>query len=85
VQGLLSLAAILLFACYVFWRGLKSDSQLARLYGACGLMLIVSYVIFGQTQAIFSHQDTLIFFVFYLYFFFGQVQVLLRKDDNVFT
>ena len=85
VQGLFSLAALLLFACYVFWKGLKSDNQLARLYGSCGLMLIVTYAIFGQTHAVFSHHDTIIFFVFYLYFFFGQVQVLLRKDEKLFT
>jgi len=85
LQGITSLAALLLFAMYIFWKNLKSDNELARVYAASGLMLMVSYTIFGQTQAVFSHHDTLIFFVFFLYLFFGQIQLLNRKQEKVFT
>ena len=85
LQGVISLAALLLFTMFVFWRNLKSTSELARVYAASGLMLVVSYAIFGQTQAVFSHHDTLIFFVFFLNLFFGQIQLLNRKQEKVFT
>ena len=84
LQGVMSLATLLLFVMYIFWKNLKSSNELARVYAASGLMLVVSYAIFGQTQAVFSHHDTLIFFVFFLYLFFGQIQLLNRKQEKVF-
>lgn len=80
IQGLLVFTTLILLALYVFWNGLKLDNQLARVYSSSGLMLVVSYAIFGQSQSVFSHHDTLIFFVFYLYLFFGQIQLLKRAD-----
>lgn len=85
IQGLIAFSTLMLFVFYVFWRSLKSHNELVRLYAAIGMLLLFSYSIFGLTQAVFKHKDTLMFFVFYLYFFFGQVQVLLRKDEKLFT
>ena len=79
IQGALVLILLLGVAFKVFWNNLNSSNDLARIYASCGILLIVSYVIFGQTQAIFSHHSTLIFFIFYLYFFFAQIQILSIK------
>ena len=84
IQGILSLAGLILFSLTVFFKGLKSDNELARIYATSGLMLIISYAIFGQSQAPFSHNDTLMFFIFYLYLFFGQQQLLVRQQENLF-
>jgi len=74
IHGLVSLMAIILFAMNMFWKKLKSSNELARVYAASGLMLVISYMIFGQTNAVFSHHDTLIFFIFFLYFFLAQCE-----------
>ena len=85
MQGVIALSALILYSLYVFWRALKTDDELSRIYAASGLMLIISYAIFGQSQAPFSHNDTLMFFIFYLYLFFGQIQLLGRRQEKLFT
>jgi len=59
---------------------LNHKQELVGVYAACGLMLITSYAIFGQSQSIFSHHATLIFFIFYLYFFVAQIQKIIKDD-----
>ena len=80
IQGVVSLMALIVFAFTIFWKNLKNSNKLLTIYASCGIMLIISYVISGQSQAIFSHHSTLIFFVFYLYFFFVQIQALERQN-----
>jgi len=82
IQGVIILLLLLGYAFKVFYKHLKNSNDLVSIYAACGLMLIVSYMIFGFSQAVFSHHQTLIFFIFYLYFFFSQIQFLKRKDRN---
>lgn len=76
LQGVVLLAILILFVMYSFWRNLTSPNDLVRVFASLGLMLVFCHIIFGQTQAVFSHHDTLIFFVFFLYPFFGQIQLL---------
>ena len=79
IQGVIVLLLLLGYALKVFYKNLKSPNDLVSIYAACGLMLIVSYMIFGLSQAIFSHHQTLIFFIFYLYFFLAQISVIKRQ------
>lgn len=76
IFGVLALIAMVLFSVYVFLVKASQSKNFGNdnvaLNASCGLMLICSYVIFSQSQAVFSHHDTLLFFIFYLYLFFGQ-------------
>jgi len=78
IQGVIAMLSLFIFAFAIFWKNLKNNNELVRIYASCGIMLIISYAISGQSQAIFSHHATLIFFVFYIYFFFAQIHVLNR-------
>lgn len=80
IQGVISLLLLVGYSFRFFWKNLKHANELISVYAACGLMLIVSYAIFSQTQTIFDHHQTLIFFIFYLYFFFAQIQFLKKYD-----
>jgi O-antigen ligase len=80
IQGVITLLLLLGYALKVFYKNLKNANDLVSVYAACGLMLVVSYMIFGFSQAVFSHHQTLIFFIFYLYFFFTQIQLLKKSD-----
>jgi len=79
VQGVISLILLLGVLFKVFWNNLDNVNELASIYASCGLLLIISYVIFGQTQAVFSHHSTLVFFIFFLYFLFAQIYLLNRR------
>ena len=79
IQGVVVLLLLLGHASKAFYKNLKHPNDLVSIYAACGLMLIVSYMIFGFSQAIFSHHQTLIFFIFYLYFFLAQISVIKRQ------
>ncbi len=80
IQGVISLALLIIFSLSFFWKNLNHANDLIGIYASSGLMLIISYIIFSQSQTIFDHHQTLIFFIFYLYFFFGQIQALNRAD-----
>jgi len=73
IQGVIILLLLLGYVFKFFYKNLKHANDLVSVYAACGLMLIVSYMIFGFSQAVFSHHQTLIFFIFYLYFFTAQI------------
>ena len=79
IQGVIILLLLLGYAFKVFYKNLKHSNDLVSVYAACGLMLIVSYMIFGFSQAVFSHHQTLIFFIFYLYFFLAQISVIKKQ------
>ena len=80
IQGVITLLLLLGYALKVFYKNINHVNDLVSVYAACGLMLIISYMIFGFSQAIFSHHQTLIFFIFYLYFFFAQIQLLKKSN-----
>jgi hypothetical protein len=66
----------------IFWQNLSHENDLVGMYSYCGILLIVSFVIFGQTQSIFSSHDVLIFFIFFLFLFIAQISRLSNVDDN---
>ena len=79
IQGVIALLLLLGYAFKVFYKNLNHTNDLVSVYSACGLMLIVSYMIFGFSQAVFSHHQTIIFFIFYLYFFLAQISVIKKQ------
>ena len=79
IQGVIALLLLLGYAFKVFYKNLNHANDLVSVYSACGLMLIVSYMIFGFSQAVFSHHQTIIFFIFYLYFFLAQISVIKKQ------
>lgn len=80
IQGVIVLLLLLGYAFKIFYKHLKHPNDLVSIYAASGLMLIVSYMIFGFSQAVFSHHQTIIFFIFYLYFFLAQISVIKRQS-----
>jgi O-antigen ligase len=78
-QGVISLLLLIAYSFKFFWKNLNHTNEIVSIYASCGLMLIVSYIIFFQSQVVFDHHQTLIFFIFYLYFFFAQIQFLKRE------
>ena len=81
IQGVISLLLLVGYAFRFFWKNLSHANESVSIYASCGLMLIVSYIIFSQSQVVFDHHQTLLFFIFYLYFFFAQIQFLKNKCD----
>jgi len=79
IQGVISLLLLAVYSIRFFWKHLGHSNETVGIYASCGLMLIVSYMIFSQSQVVFDHHQTLIFFIFYLYFFFAQIQFLKRE------
>jgi O-antigen ligase len=78
IQGVISLLLLVGYTFRFFWKNLNHANELVSIYASCGLMLIVSYIIFSQSQVVFDHHQTLLFFIFYLYFFFAQIQFLKK-------
>ena len=81
IQGVISLLLLVGYAFRFFWKNLSHANESVSIYASCGLMLIVSYIIFSQSQVVFDHHQTLLFFIFYLYLFFAQIQFLKNKCD----
>ena len=81
IQGAVSLLLLIGYLIRFFWKNLNHNNDLVSIYASSGLMLITSYIIFAQSQVIFDHHQTLIFFIFYLYFFFAQINFLKREID----
>jgi len=81
IQGVISLLLLVGYAFRFFWKNLSHANESVSIYASCGLMLIVSYIIFFQSQVVFDHHQTLLFFIFYLYLFFAQIQFLKNKCD----
>jgi O-antigen ligase len=80
VQGVISFLLLIGFSFIFFWKNLKHTNKTIGVYASCGLMLIVSFGIFSQSQTVFDHHQTLLFFIFYLYFFFAQIHALNRSS-----
>ena len=78
IQGVVSLILLIGYSIRFFWKNLNHSNDLISVYASLGLMLIVGYIIFSQSQTVFDHHQVLIFFIFYLYFFFAQIQFLKR-------
>jgi len=76
--GFILFTVLFFFPIYIFWKNLSHKNSIVGMYSYCGILLIFSFAIFGQTQAIFSSHATLIFFIFFLYLFIAQIFRLSR-------
>ena len=81
IQGFLTMMFIFGYAGKVFFNRLKSRDELVGIYAACGMMLLAGYIVFGMTQAVFSHNTTSIFFILLFYLFLSQVTRINRADS----
>jgi O-antigen ligase len=80
IQGLISLLLLIGFSLRFFWTNLNHTNKTIHTYASSGLLLILSYIVFSQSQVVFDHHQTLVFFIFYLYFFFAQIQALTKLN-----
>ena len=80
--GFILLTLLFAFPLIIFWQNLSNESELVAMYSYCGILLVVSFAIFGQTQSIFTSHAVLIFFIFFLFLFIAQISRLSNTDDN---
>jgi len=82
IAGVILLTLLFAFPLKIFWQNLSHENNLVGMYSYSGILLIVSFAIFGQTQSVFSSHDVLIFFIFFLFLFLAQISRLSNIDDN---
>ena len=82
VAGFILLTLLFAFPIKIFWQNLSHKNDLVGMYSYCGILLIVSFAIFGQTQSIFTNHAAVIFFIFFLFLFLAQISRLSNIDDN---
>jgi len=82
VAGFILLTLLFAFPIKIFWQNLSHENDLVGMYSYCGILLIVSFAIFGQTQSVFTSHAAVIFFIFFLFLFLAQISRLNNIDDN---
>ena len=82
VAGFILLTLLFAFPIKIFWQNLSHENDLVGIYSYCGILLIVSFAIFGQSQSIFTSHAAVIFFIFFLFLFIAQISRLSNIDDN---
>jgi len=82
VAGFILLTLLFTFPIKIFWQNLSHENELIGAYSYSGILLIVSFTIFGQTQSIFTSHAAVIFFIFFLFLFIAQISKLNNIDDN---
>jgi len=82
VAGIILLTLLFTFPIKIFWQNLDHENNLVSMYSYCGILHIVSFTIFGQTQSIFTSHAAVIFFIFFLYLFIAQISRLSNIDYN---
>ena len=79
IAGIILLTLLFVFPVKIFWQNLSQKNELVGMYCYCGILHTVSFAILGQTESIFSSHAILIFFIFFLYLFIGQIYKLNDK------
>jgi len=82
VAGIILLTLLFAFPLKIFWQNLNNENNLVGMYSYCGILLVVSFAIFGQTQSMFTSHAAVIFFIFFLFLFISQISRLSNIDDN---
>jgi len=82
IAGVILLTLLFALPLKIFWQSLSHKDDLVGMYSYSGILLLVSFAIFGQTQSIFSSHDVLIFFIFFLFLFLAQISRLSNAGDN---
>ena len=78
IAGFILLTLLFAFPIKIFWQNLNHKNELVGMYCYCGILLTVSFAIFGQTESIFSSHAVVIFFIFFLFLFIAQISRLMR-------
>jgi len=82
VAGIILLTLLFAFPIKIFWQNLSHENDLVGAYSYCGILLVVSFAIFGQSHSLFSSHVVSIFFIFFLFLFIAQISRLSNIDDN---
>jgi O-antigen ligase len=80
--GIILLTLLFIMPLKIFWINFDNANKLVRTYSHCGILFIICFIIFGQTQSIFSSNDVLIFFIFFVFLFIGQISRLINTDKH---
>ena len=80
ILGFILLTLLFYLPFKIFWKNLKNENELVGIYSYCGISLLISFMIFGQTQSVFTSHAALIFFIFFLYLFLAQISFLKNID-----
>lgn len=78
VAGIVLLTFLFAFPIKIFWQNLSHQNELAGMYSYCGILLVVSFAIFAQTESIFASHTIVIFFIFFLFLFIAQISRLAK-------
>jgi O-antigen ligase len=78
IAGIILLTFLFAFPLKIFWQNLSHQNELAGMYSYCGILLVVSFAIFAQTEAIFASHTIVIFFIFFLFLFIAQISRLVK-------
>ena len=82
IAGVILLTLLFALPLKIFWQNLSHKDDLVAMYSYSGILLLVSFAIFGQSQSIFSSHDVLIFFIFFLFLFLAQISRLSNASDG---
>jgi len=90
IFGLLSLMILFLFPLWVFKQGLLASNGTPKILLISGIMLILCSMTISLSDVFFQHHNHTLFFVTYLYLFFGLVSSErcsreTAKPDNVYS
>ncbi len=78
IAGIILLTLLFVFPIKIFWQNLSQKNELIGMYCYCGILHTISFAIFGQTESIFSSHAVLLFYIFFLFLFIGQIYRLKR-------
>jgi len=76
-NGWHTLIVFIVFQLYLmvyFYRYLFHDNEKVKMYSSVGLLFVLGYLVFQMTQVVFNHHVTVLFYIFFLYLFYGQVK-----------
>lgn len=82
IAGVILLTLLFALPLKIFWQNLSHEDDLVGMYSYSGILLLVSFAIFAQTQSVFSSHDVLIFFIFFLFLFLAQISRLSNAVDS---
>jgi len=82
IAGVILLTLLFALPLKIFWQNLSHEDDLVAMYSYSGILLLISFAIFGQTQSVFSSHDVLIFFIFFLFLFLAQISRLSNAGDS---
>ena len=80
IAGVILLTILFALPLKIFWQNLSHEDGLVGMYSYSGILLLVSFAIFGQTQSVFSSHNVLIFFILFL--FIAEISKLSNAGDN---